>query len=138
MTRYLTIATLVTRFLGPYLLDGLAVHYGEPGDPPPGTMRNGNLFMGDRQACAIDTSLWEGLAGKELLIVSESGKFAVLTVTDSGNLYDAGRFKRGRHKWEKVDWVITSKRVVIDIPHLTFQEIFETSDTQRVRVWVMP
>ena len=116
------------------MLSGLATHYGGTGDPSYTVFRNGDPYAANAPVCAVDDSLWPDLRGAVLLVLSESGKYGVLRVVDTGYLYNAGRFRRGKHRWIPAE---TGLRVEIDIPYETFLRVFDTDDTQRVRMWVM-
>ena len=116
------------------LPSGLATHYGGPGDPLYTVFRNGDPYAADAPVCAVDDSLWPDLKGMVVFVLSESGEYGVLRVVDTGRLYDAGRFRRGKHRWIPAE---TGLRVEIDIPYETFLRIFGTDDTQKVHMWVL-
>jgi hypothetical protein len=129
---------LLFQLLGDPAFDGLATWY----NGPTGIMRNGEQLRPGGATVAVDDSEWAWLQGKHLLILSDTGRYAVLRVTDTGYLYDAGDFCRSAYSryFVPVDHVAAigpRLHVVVDIPERTFFETFGVFDTQRVWAWVI-
>ena len=117
-------------------LAGLATHY-DYGE----VTRDGSPFRLDAPTCAVDASEWERLRGRMVYVLADNGRLAVLRVTDTGRLYDAGRFEWAvivfgelevARWWPSAD----GDRVVLDVPRETFRKLSPDLETVRVRVWV--
>ena len=129
---------LLFQLLGDPALDGLATYY----NGPTNTMRNGEPFVLSGATVAVDDSEWAQLQGKHLLILSDTGRYAVLRVTDTGYLNNAGEFSRSVYSryFVKADSPAASSarhRIVVDIPKRTFFDVFGGCETQRVWAWVI-
>ena len=128
-----TVLLILVMLLGQPRLVGLASHYDQCFSPAC-VFRNGEPWSPDAQIVAVDDSEYRELAGKQLLIVTENGRVAVLKVADSGYLYRAGYFERGPWAWRSAS---AGVQFVIDIPRDRFLAAFETLDTQLVSVFVL-
>ena len=122
-------------------LTGLATWYGV-GDGSGAVFRNGDPFALDAPYCAVDASEWAWMRGRGLFILSESGKWRILQVADSGHLYRAGPFWRSKYSEvyftpAEADGEGPALQVAVDIPLKTFESIFGTTETQRVWAWVL-
>ena len=121
-------------FPGKYYMEGLATHY-DAGSHLGRLTRSEEPYRVDSPTCAVDDELWNELAGKWLLVVTDSGRKLVLRVNDSGYLDEAGTFS-----WSEAGYYVPDPAgwpVVLDVPETTFRRLSPSGETIHVRVWVM-
>ena len=130
----IVLIALFSQMFGAPALNGLATWYDH------GTVtRSGEPFVWSAPTCAVDASLWDMLAGRTVLVLSENGQVTTWRVNDSGHLSEAGGFRRrspgpGYGATDLGD--PSALRVVLDVPRDTFRMISPDGETIRVWVWV--
>lgn len=140
-----TLITIVGLWLGPPLIEcGLATHYTDV------ITRSEEPYHAAADRVAVDTSLWDELAGKWLFVYCpETNMASVVQVNDTGRLHDAGwhvytteaedvYIKVAEHDAPAGEVPEDALRFELDFPSLTMRDISPDNDTVEVTAWVLP
>jgi hypothetical protein len=137
------IQIVLAAFLSWWPLHGLATYYGPTGE----LMRNGERLDLSAPTMAVDKS-WSHLLGREVVILTSCGGVRLVTVTDTGMLFDAGWMRLGigpldtlrywpAHRTD-VKWTEDREyRFIADFPQEYFDRKLSCNDTT-TKVWIFP